>query len=455
MNSSLIAQPSSLRAGFTLVELLVVISIMLLLAAAAAPVALSLLNGRSLREASSSTQAMLAGARDRAAASREPRGVRLITDVSNPSLVRELRFIRPSTPVVSGSAIVVDAVWNAGWDNFTVPFPPDPGPPVNPNRPANQPVVQSSSWPTGATVANPQFSMVVLLGCNDFLKLRSLPYRIAADGNRVYFGVIRLATSGQLLGFSTTDTMIAHTANLDSADLTRTEPCPQLRLDQPLNRPYPFDFLRPGQLPYAAAIPGNYSADVMSLIGDHYTIPIGAVELEGETPVLLPAGVVIDLGYIDPTGTVVPDPSNVRLSKLQPEYTNWDIMFSPAGPVIGSAASDAHIFLWLREETASTQDLPVATSDPVTNLPMPPSGQLRMIPTTNTGNHGIVAVVSRTGLVRSVEPNFGAMQGGSATATMDSNGVTIGPNFLYWNRMQLYDLYFSEINAPDGGETGL
>jgi hypothetical protein len=80
---------------------------------------------------------------------------------------------------------------------------------------------------------------------------------------------------------------------------------------------------------------------------------------------------------------------------------------------------------------------------------------LRMIPTTNTGNHGIVAVVSRTGLVRSVEPNFGAMQGGSATATMDSNGVTIGPNFLYWNRMQLYDLYFSEINAPDGGETGL
>jgi hypothetical protein len=138
----------------------------------------------------------------------------------------------------------------------------------------------------------------------------------------------------------------------------------------------------------------------------------------------------------------------VRLSRLQPEYTNWDIMFSPTGAVIGSAAGEAHIFLWLREETASVQDLPVATT-------VAPSGQLRMIPTTNTGNHSIVAVVSRTGLVRSVEPNFGAMQGGAATATMDADGTTIGANFPYWNRFQLYNLFFSELNAPDGGETGL
>ena len=67
-----------------------------------------------------------------------------------------------------------------------------------------------------------------------------------------------------------------------------------------------------------------------------------------------------------------------------------------------------------------------------------------------------MAIVSRTGLVRSVEPNFGAMQGDSGhDATMDADGIAIGPNFLYWNRMQLYDLFFSELNAPDGGETGL
>ena len=440
--SSLIPHPSCLHKGFTLVELLVVATIMLLLAAAAAPVALTLLNGRSLREASSNLQSVLAGARDRAAASREARGVRLIADSTNPSIVREVRFVRPSAPVSEGSAIVVDATWNAGWDNFLVPFPPDL--PANPNRPVNRPVPTGSSWPTGSAVANPQYSMVVLLGCTDAGKLRSLPYRVAADGNRVYFGVIRLAAAGQLLGFSTTDAMIANAVG--------SEPCPQLRLDQPLTRPYPFDVLRPGQLPYSAGFPAGYNRDFLATVGDNYKIPIGVVELEGETPITMPAGVVIDLGYIDSTGATPPDASNVRLSHLQPEYTNWDIMFSPTGAVIGSAAADAHIFLWLREEQASVQDIPVATTHP--SLPMPASGQLRVIPTNNSGNHAIVAVVSRTGLIRSVEPNFGAMKG-VADPTMDADGVTFGSNYPYWNRMQLYNLFYSELNAPDGGETGL
>jgi prepilin-type N-terminal cleavage/methylation domain-containing protein len=437
--SSQIPHPSSLRSGFTLVELLIVATIMLLLAAAAAPVAMTLLNGRSLREASSNVQAVIAGARDRASSARDARGVRLIPDSNNPSIVREIRYVRPAAPLSTGSAIVVDATWNAGWNSFIVPFPPDA--PPNQNRPVNQPVMTGSSWPTGgAGAVPPQFSMVVLLGCTDAVKLRSLPYRIAADGNRVYFGVIRLATAGQPLGFSASEAMIANTVGSES--------CPLLRLDQPLTRPYPFDVLRPGQLPYSAGFPATYDRDYLASVGDNYTIPIGTVELEGETPIALPAGVVIDLGYINPTGASAPDPSGVRLSRLQPEYTNWDIMFAPTGSLIGSAAADAHLFLWLREEQASVQDVPVATT-------VAPSGQLRMIPTNNSGNHAIVAVVSRTGLVRSVEPNFGAMQGASATATMDADGTTTGPSFAYWNRLALYDLFFSELNAPDGGETGL
>jgi len=460
----------SLRAGFTLVELLIVASIMLLLAAAAAPVALSLLNGRSLREASSSTQAILAGARDRAAASHEARGVRLITDTENPSIVRELRFIRPSTPLMGGSAIIVDATWNNAapntWNDFTVPFPP--GATVGPTP-------TGSSWMADTSPpVNPQFSLVVLMGCTDGAKLTSLPFRYAGT-TRVYFGVIRMATSGKLLGFSTTDAMIAYVAP-DGINY------PLLRLDQPLTRPYPSDELHwragtagdpnpnnRGNLPYrngyALSPP---TVDYLATVGDNYTIPIGNVELEGETPLLLPAGVVIDLGYIDKGDQTVspaiapktPDPSNIRLSRLQPEYTNWDIMFSPTGSVIGSAAADAHIFLWLREEQASVVDLPVATSDP--NMPMPPSGILRAIPTNNSGNHTIVAIVSRTGLVRSVEPNFGAIQpnpppppASNDKRTMDSDGIALGPNFQYWNRLKLYDLFYSELNAPDGGETGL
>jgi hypothetical protein len=284
--------------------------------------------------------------------------------------------------------------------------------------------------------------MVALLGCNDGFKLKSLPYRLAGT-TRVYFGVIRLATSGQLLGFTTTNAMI------DYQDATGRN-YPLLRLDVPETRPYPYFVLRANQLPYRSAfsVPaGMTERDYLATVGDNYTIPIGTVELEGETPILLPAGVVIDLGYIDPTGATTPDSSRIRLTRLQPEYTNWDIMFAPTGAVIGSAAADAHIFLWLREEQAATEDLAVAAA-------VAPSGRLRAIPTNNTGNHAIVAVVSRTGLVRSVEPNFGAIKT-DVDPTMDATAATYGTGLPYWDRRDLYNLFFSELNAPDGGETGL
>ena len=212
---------------------------MLLLAAAAAPVALTLLNGRSLREASSSTQAMLAGARDRAAASREPRGVRLIPDANNPSLVRELRFIRPSTPVDERQCDRRRRRLERGsdtWNDFTVPFPPGAtvGPTPIRRRPGSPTPrrrrIRSSAWSCCSAATT---------------RSSSAACRTAwPETERVYFGVIRLATSGQLLGFSTTDAMIDHTSDRTGVAY------PLLRLDQPLTRPYPFDDLRAGRLPY-------------------------------------------------------------------------------------------------------------------------------------------------------------------------------------------------------------
>jgi prepilin-type N-terminal cleavage/methylation domain-containing protein len=424
---------TSAARGFTLIELLVVMGLVLLLAAAAAPVAMSLLNGRALREASSSVQAAIAGARDRAGSAREARGIRLIADTNDPSLVRELRFVRPSAPMMTGSALVVDAVWNAPWNNFTTPFP---------TGATSGPTLSSSAWLNNAAQpANPRFSMVVLLGANDAAKLLSLPYRLAG-ATRVYFGSIRLATSGQLLGFTTTEALLQNQIGGVG--------CPLLRLDQPLPRPVPFDELHQGRFPYPSTLgglPGMQLTDYLAEVGVEYKIPIGNVELEGETPINLPAGVVIDLGYIDPSGTNAPDPSGARLSRLQPEYSNWDVMFAPNGQVIGSAAADSHIFIWLREQLAQTVDLPVPAATA-------PSGFMRVIPSTNSGNHAVVTIAARTGLVRSVEPNFGAAVGSFATATMDA---ALTPNAAgeYWNFRTLYDLYFSSLSAPDGGETGL
>lgn len=89
------ARPS---AGFTLVELLIVIVIMLLITAAAIGTAIPALRDRRVREASRTLQAVLIGARDRALASGQVRGVRLIRSVADPWEVDTLMYVGAPDP---------------------------------------------------------------------------------------------------------------------------------------------------------------------------------------------------------------------------------------------------------------------------------------------------------------------------------------------------------------------
>ncbi|HEX8203913.1 MAG TPA: prepilin-type N-terminal cleavage/methylation domain-containing protein, partial [Isosphaeraceae bacterium] len=68
------------RAGFTLIELLVVIAIILIVSAATLPVVLPALSHRQIGDAARQLNATLAGARDAAIRSNEPRGIRLLPD---------------------------------------------------------------------------------------------------------------------------------------------------------------------------------------------------------------------------------------------------------------------------------------------------------------------------------------------------------------------------------------
>ncbi|HVJ82044.1 MAG TPA: hypothetical protein VNC50_13325, partial [Planctomycetia bacterium] len=337
---------------------------------------------------------------------------------------------------------------NTEWE-----YPNFPSAPV----PTTPPDWQSSSWPgTPPAPANARFNAVVLLGAGpDVAQLQLLPYT-RIGGKNVYRGAIRFGAAGQVYGFTTTNNMLGlqlSPGETGTAVDRRLGGFPVLRLDFPLPHSIPFHDLVQAGVPYSPPLNyGSLSQDDLAKVGISYSVNLGAVEKEQETPVDLPAGIVIDLGYVDPAGVNPPDPSGYRLSRMTPDSRNWDIRFGPNGQVVGSAAADSHLFLWLRETAANVEDIPNAQ---LAAAMQTPSGYRRAIPALSPGNHAIVAIASRTGLVRSVEPNFGADTTLAATvsAIVARDQLTAGTEFF--NPALLYNIYFNDLLAPEGGETGL
>ena len=90
------------RSGFTLVELLIVVGLLLLLAVmTASAVNLSMSNDK-VRGGARQVQSYLAGARDRAIFSKQPRGVRFLLDPTNNRTVSSMTFIAPTDPWILG-----------------------------------------------------------------------------------------------------------------------------------------------------------------------------------------------------------------------------------------------------------------------------------------------------------------------------------------------------------------
>lgn len=88
--------------GFTLIELMVVVTIILLLAVMTASAINLTISGDKVRAGSRQVQSFLSGARDRAIYSREPRGVRFMLDPTNNRTVSSMVFIGPTDPWTQG-----------------------------------------------------------------------------------------------------------------------------------------------------------------------------------------------------------------------------------------------------------------------------------------------------------------------------------------------------------------
>lgn len=94
-NRRIAAQHSFRRAGFTLVELLVVITIIVILLTMTVLTVKFTNEEDRVRGAAGQIQSFLAGARDRAIYSKEPRGVRFFVSQENPRAVTTMAYIAP------------------------------------------------------------------------------------------------------------------------------------------------------------------------------------------------------------------------------------------------------------------------------------------------------------------------------------------------------------------------
>lgn len=382
------------RAGFTLTEMLVVLVIIVILAAVVVPLVVTYSDGAAVKDAARSVQAMLAGARDRALATQQPRGVRFLVDDSDPDRVRTLVFVQEQEPL-TGTCHVVRSFENPDYD-------------PNDDYRRYLPVpIPDQDDPTNGLV-----NLVVAGPNTDFSQ-----FDIAAGGPGS--GAIRFDAAGTLYTFE----------YLDPEHLLLTGPYPA----QPI--------YRVGS-PIADFTDGKQFDDVLDsddnmderdglneTDGIFFTIERGTIPLEDAEPILLPSGVVVDVSFLTEqvtSGGVVRRrsiagrglstlrmPANllVQWNTGEPEVPvpYYEVMFAPNGQVIGDqvASSSPALCIWIREQLADVENafLLDFSGNKVT---IGGTDQTRRAVKTTSGpsQHALVIVHGRTGYVATVPPHF-------------------------------------------------
>ncbi|MBX9653823.1 hypothetical protein K2Y11_09430 [bacterium] len=407
------------------------LGIMILLAAIAIPTILSVIRGDRLRDASGSVQGFLTAARERAALDNRPRGIRLIPDADNPELVRQIILIREADPIAPGGSLNGGAVVSNYLSTAS-------GGPFNKGRSFFDTVeIPYDRQFVNALLQSQQRAEITLSRYAD----TGPPFPRYA----VIRGVLRIGSSGPFRSFSYFPDTPALNSRTFGTDRTL------LVLDEPLPTP----------------IPGF---DNGNLLGSGVGIEISRppVPLEGVEPLVLPTGIVIDLGQlptpaapqsispISPVTLSIGDQSE-RLTRLKPRMSTitllrpgaqidfgYDIMFSPQRNVIGAAAVDERIVLWLRDETGVIVEpnTNYVAQDGAPTNPQQNTLYRKQLTTNSSSSNSLVAIMTRTGVVGTFKPVLQDVLTETKASGNAGGGTTAGGDgFFDWN-----DYYQNIIN---------
>jgi type II secretory pathway pseudopilin PulG len=347
------APGSDNRPSFTLVEMLVVVSILLILTVAVVAVAPRFTDDRKLARAADQLAQILLTAKQRAKRDLIPTGVRLFPDPQHNGLVTQLQFIQQPDDFAVGTVTSTTAA-----------------------------VVPPVSWPTGCNAFVASSSTVDFTGGfsdSSLWPVQVGDYLVVAGTAHLIIGVAApptglvlepVAPSQPVVGTSGNDVQLINTAQISVGMSAVWSGNPPVRITK-VNNTSPTQTITLASAPppvntLIGFLPSSVTGTPQPTT---YSVIRRPRVLQGETPLQLPASICIDPTAKWPGDTTYP-------------FTlPADIMFTPQGTVQNSNGRDS-IILWVRDYTKDVS-YPAAS--------WPPGGQ--------PGDQFLILVQTHTGFI--------------------------------------------------------
>jgi type II secretory pathway pseudopilin PulG len=332
-----------------MIELLIAISIIIILAVIAAGVLSGNRQTGKLRDAARIGQSAFLGAKDRALHAKDLRGVRLIRDTTDSTLVTGFAYLQPLPMQSTGN--IQPAPPNAVLNNFTLDRPGLANAPPN-------------SDATRIIINGPQGAAWLRQDTSGIWPSSRIQIRIPS-GTGQWFNLARQNSSA-----------------------------PYWIVQDPNNPANVFMFL---QTPYQGGLPYPPNANAIINSGSNAScdIQLGNDLLPFHQPISLPSAVVIDLKFSS---------QNVQtLAGLGSGFVPYiDLMFSPRGMLTGAIAAQGplHFFLRSLEDATATTSFVDAQGNTGTAAYYVGTAAL---PDPNKSERLILTVFPQTGLVSTFE----------------------------------------------------